>query len=678
MKLQDSITTLKGIGPKKAEAFARLGIETLEDLVYTFPRLYEDRRNVVPIAELREGENAVFTGTVDVIKPGGYSRRGGRVLKMLISDDTGSVEVVFFNAYYLSKTIHMGDRLTFFGKPQDNRGRLQVAHPEFSRESDVQTGILSIYPLTKGISQREMRKLQQTIRPLYAEAESILSSETEKRNNLCDIGYAIENVHFPADGTKLREAKYRLVFDEFMVLQTGLQTAKADGGSFAEGARFDNPGAEQEYIDSLPYSLTGAQERCVREIAADLESGRRMNRLVQGDVGSGKTAVAEIAMFKAAKCGYQSVMMAPTEILAHQHFEGFKAGLAKHGISVGFLSGSMKAAEKRDVLSSLADGSIHVLVGTHAVIQPEVEFSRLGLVITDEQHRFGVNQRILLKEKGENPNILVMTATPIPRTLAVVIYGDMDVSVIDEMPPGRLPVYTRCADDGRDRMKVYDFAERQIWQGKQVYVVTPLIDESEAMDARSAQEVYEELSKRFDRVALIHGAMKQNEKDEIMAQFSEGLIDILVATVVIEVGINVPNATVMIIENAERFGLAQLHQLRGRVGRGSSQSYCFLVQGSDSELAKKRGEIMEKSNDGFYIAEEDMKIRGPGEIFGTRQHGLPDMKLADMVRHIDVLNTARDEAKAVLADDPGLVRPENIKLKNRVKKLFGDDFSLNL
>ncbi|MDO4177070.1 MAG: ATP-dependent DNA helicase RecG [Bacillota bacterium] len=678
MNLQDSISTLKGIGPKKAEAFARLGISTLEDLAFTFPRLYEDRRNVISISELKEDENAVFTGTVDIIKPVGYSRRSGKVLKMLISDDTGSVEVVFFNAYYLSKSIHIGDRLTFFGKPQMNRGRMQLVHPEFSRESEAQTGILPIYPLTKGISQREMRKLQQTIRTVYADAESILNPETEKRNNLCDIGYAIENVHFPEDGTKLREAKYRLVFDEFMVLQTGLQAAKADQGSMTEGARFNNPGAEQEYIDSLPYSLTSAQERCVKEIAKDLESAKRMNRLVQGDVGSGKTAVAEIAMYKAAKCGFQSVMMAPTEILAHQHFEGFRDGLGKHGIKVGFLTGSMKAAKKREVLSGLKDGSIQVLVGTHAVIQPDVEFKKLGLVITDEQHRFGVNQRILLKEKGENPNILVMTATPIPRTLAVVIYGDMDVSVIDEMPPGRLPVHTRCAVDEKARGKVYDFAERQISQVKQVYVVTPLIDESEAMDARSAQEVYDQLSERFERVALIHSAMKQSEKDEIMADFSDGKIDILVATVVIEVGINVPNATVMIIENAERFGLAQLHQLRGRVGRGSSQSYCFLIQGSDSELARKRGEIMEKSNDGFFIAEEDMKIRGPGEIFGTRQHGLPDMKLADMVRHIDVLNTARDEAKAILADDPGLLKPENSKLKNRVKKLFGDDFSLNL
>ncbi|MDO4833654.1 MAG: ATP-dependent DNA helicase RecG [Bacillota bacterium] len=678
MELQDSISTLKGVGPKKAEAFGRLGVKTLEDLIFTFPGLYEDRRNILSIAMLKEDEEAVFTGKVELVRTGGYSRRGRRILKMLVSDDTGSVELVFFNASYISNSIRTGDRLTFFGKPQRNRGRLQVVHPQFSRESEAQTGILPVYPLTKGISQKEMRRLQQTLRPLYAKAESILNRETEEKNRLCDTKFAIENIHFPEDGVSLRAAKYRLVFEEFMVLQIGLQAFKLASGTLCRGAEFDNPGAEREYIDSLPYKLTAAQKRCAGEIAADLESEKRMNRLVQGDVGSGKTVLAEIAMYKAAKCGYQSVMMAPTEILAYQHFESLKSGLSGHGIVVGFLSGSMKAAEKRKVLEGLADGSVQVLVGTHAVIQPEVSFNRLGLVITDEQHRFGVNQRILLKEKGESPNILLMTATPIPRTLAVMIYGDMDISVIDEMPPGRLPICTRCAEDERARRQIYAFAKRQIARGRQVYVVTPLIDESETMDVRSAQEVFGELSEHFDRAALLHGGMKQKEKDDIMTRFSRGEIDILVATVVIEVGINVPNATVMIIENAERFGLAQLHQLRGRVGRGSSQSYCFLIQGSDSETAKKRGKIMEESGDGFFIAEEDMKIRGPGEIFGTRQHGLPDMKLADMVRHFEVLNTARDEAKAILAEDPGLTKPENAGLKSRVNKLFGDDYSLNL
>ena len=411
---------------------------------------------------------------------------------------------------------------------------------------------------------------------------------------------------------------------------------------------------------------------------ADLSGRKAMNRLVPGDVGSGKTAVAEIAMVKAVRSGYQAVMMAPTEILARQHYEGLRTAFARHGINVEFLSGSMKTSEKREALAGIENGIADIIVGTHAVIQPEVKFHNLGLVITDEQHRFGVNQRIRLKEKGENPNVMVMTATPIPRTLAVVLYGDMDVSVIDEMPPGRQPVKTRCIEGEESRRKCYEFVKRQVHQGRQAYVVTPLIDQSQAMDARSASEVHEELSSIFERTALIHGGMKQSEKDEIMEKFNSGDIDVLVATVVIEVGINVPNATVMVVENAERFGLAQLHQLRGRVGRGRFQSYCFLILGSESKIAKRRGEIMEESSDGFYIAEEDLKNRGPGEIFGTRQHGLPDMKIADMVRHMDVLSRARDEAKAIIEEDPRLLKAENQPLKARVIKLFGEDFSLNL
>ncbi len=679
MELQDKITTLKGVGPKKAEAFARLGVDTVEDLIFTFPRIYENRKQIVPIADLREGEDALFEGEVSLITTGGfYRKRGSRVLKMLITDDTGSIEVVFFNAAYLAKTIHMGDRLAFYGKPSFNRDHLQVIHPEFEKAETVQTGILPIYPLTSGITQREMRRLQKLISPLYGEVESILSDETVKRNNLCGMEYAIKNVHFPEERQSYNEAKYRLVFDEFMTLETGLMASKMREDDYEKGTRFEDDGCENAFIEALPYSLTNAQRRCVKEIMADLTSERPMNRLIQGDVGSGKTALAQIAMYKAVRSGYQAVMMAPTEILARQHYEGLKSDFAAYGINTGFLSGSMKASEKRQVLQGLEDGTIQVLIGTHAVIQPEVEFRNLGLVITDEQHRFGVSQRIKLKDKGDRANVLVMTATPIPRTLAVVLYGDMDVSVIDEMPPGRVPVITKRASGAAERERCYEFVERQIREGHQIYVVTPLIDESEAMDARSAKQVYEELSKRFRRTEMIHGGMKQAEKDEIMAGFSAGEIDVLVATVVIEVGINVPNATVMVIENAERFGLAQLHQLRGRVGRGKAQSYCFLIIEGQSELAEKRGEIMEKSSDGFYIAEEDLKLRGPGEIFGTRQHGLPDMRIADMVKHMNVLNAARDEAKALLEEDPHLLRPENQPLKRRVTKLFGEDLSLNL
>ena len=397
MELEDKITTLKGVGPKKAEAFARLGIETVEDLIFAFPRIYEDRKNIIPIAQLRESETALFIGEVDVIRPGGYYRgRGSRVLRMLATDDTGSIEVVFFNAAYLAKTIHKGDRLAFYGKPVYNRDRLQVVHPQFEKADNAETGILPVYPLTSGITQREMRRLQKLVRPLYSQVEDILSEETIHRNNLCGIEYAIKNVHFPDDRQNYLEAKYRLVFDEFMVLETGLMASKISEQEYEKGSRFLDDNSEIEFIESLPYPLTGAQQRCVTEIMADLTSDRPMNRLIQGDVGSGKTAVAQIAMFKAVKSGYQAVMMAPTEILARQHYEGISREFDAFGIRTGFLSGSMKAAEKRQVLEGLSDGSIQVLIGTHAVIQPDVLFHNLGLVIPDEQHRFGVSQRIKL------------------------------------------------------------------------------------------------------------------------------------------------------------------------------------------------------------------------------------------------------------------------------------------
>lgn len=678
MELQDNITILKGVGPKKAEAFARMGIYTVEDLAFTFPRTYEDRRNVVKISELRVGEPAVFKGKVDLISLGALRSRRRRLLKMIISDDTGSVEVVFFNSVYLTKNINVGDEFTFFGKPSVSRDRMQVVHPEFEKGDNTEPSILPVYPITTGISQREMRRLQSEIACTYGKLEDILTEDTIKKRNMCGIEYAMKNIHFPVKKKNYLEAKYRLIFDEFMILETGLLFSKLCESAEGDGIVFDSPGAEEEFIKSLPYPLTGAQRRCADEIIADLQNIKPMNRLVQGDVGCGKTAIAEIAMYKAAISGFQSVMMVPTEVLARQHYEELTSVFEPFGMKVGFLSGNMKAAEKRKVIEGVGDGCFSIVVGTHALIQETVQFKDLGLVITDEQHRFGVNQRVRLKNKGKDPNVLVMTATPIPRTLAVVVYGEMDVSVIDEMPPGRKQVITKCMHGEAARRDCYDFVKRQIDRGHQAYVVTPLIDESDAMDAKSARRVYEELHKSYERTDIIHGGMKQEDKEKVMERFSRGDIDILVATVVIEVGINVPNATVMVIENSERFGLAQLHQLRGRVGRGKWQSYCFLIEEGDSELAHRRGEIMEQSSDGFYIAEEDLKLRGPGEIFGTRQHGLPDMKLADMCRHMDVLAAAKDEAMEVLDADPELLHEENMPLRRRINKLFGESLLLNL
>lgn len=679
MDLRESVTSLKGVGPKKAEALKKLGISTMEDLVFFLPRSYEDRRNRVDISDAAEDQNSVVTGEVKLVVNDRY--RGGRkqMLRLLVEDGTGSMEVVFFNAKYLQHSFRTGRKYTFFGKVTRNFGKMQMIHPEFSDADGMEDGILPVYPLTKGISQREMRTWQKSLKKIYAMAEDILSSEAVERNRLCSLSYALENVHFPQEKQKLLEAKYRLIFDELLILQTGLFMARQNVTDGRNGIAFSPEADTGRYIESLPYPLTGAQQRCVEEIERDLESSTAMNRLVQGDVGCGKTAVAEIAMYKAVKSGYQAVLMAPTEILAAQHFDGISRAFEAHGIRTAFLTGSLKAAQKREVLEQIATGEAQVIIGTHAVIQPDVDFSRLGLVITDEQHRFGVRQRVKLREKGENPNVLVMTATPIPRTLSVILYGDLDVSIIDELPPGRQQTVTRCLKSEK-RGECYDFVEQQLKQGRQAYVVTPLIEESETLDAKSAEQVAAELKKRFRgySVELIHGAMSQDEKDRIMESFSRGETDVLVATVVIEVGINVPNATVIVIENSERFGLAQLHQLRGRVGRGSHRSYCFLILDGGSEIAEKRGQIMETSSDGFFIAEEDLKLRGPGEIFGTRQHGLPDLAITDLSKHMKILEQAKEEAKAMLADDPALDAPEHSALRRRITKLFGEDLTLDL
>ena len=679
MDLRESVTSLKGVGPKKAEALKKLGISTMEDLVFFLPRSYEDRRNRVDISDAAEDQNSVVTGEVKLVVNDRY--RGGRkqMLRLLVEDGTGSMEVVFFNAKYLQHSFRTGRKYTFFGKVTRNFGKMQMIHPEFSDADGMEDGILPVYPLTKGISQREMRTWQKSLKRAYSMAEDILSSEAVERNRLCSLSYALENVHFPQEKQKLLEAKYRLIFDELLILQTGLFMARQNVTDGRNGIAFSPEADTGRYIESLPYPLTGAQQRCVEEIERDLESSTAMNRLVQGDVGCGKTAVAEIAMYKAVKSGYQAVLMAPTEILAAQHFDGISRAFEAHGIRTAFLTGSLKAAQKREVLEQIATGEAQVIIGTHAVIQPDVDFSRLGLVITDEQHRFGVRERVKLREKGENPNVLVMTATPIPRTLSVILYGDLDVSIIDELPPGRQQTVTRCLKSEK-RGECYDFVEQQLKQGRQAYVVTPLIEESETLDAKSAEQVAAELKKRFRgySVELIHGAMSQDEKDRIMESFSRGETDVLVATVVIEVGINVPNATVIVIENSERFGLAQLHQLRGRVGRGSHRSYCFLILDGGSEIAEKRGQIMEASSDGFFIAEEDLKLRGPGEIFGTRQHGLPDLAITDLSKHMKILEQAKEEAKAMLADDPALDAPEHSAFRRRITKLFGEDLTLDL
>jgi len=679
-----SVQELAGIGAKKAEILQKLNITKIEDFLFFFPRDYQDRRKITNISDLFIGGAFLIKAKVShLIKPTAYGRAS--TLKLTAQDETGVIDVVFFNAKYLVNAFRTGEEYFFYGKVTSNRGLAEMLHPEFSvaisnekssskqQSSKMYEGsIIPIYSLTSGISQHEMRKFQKNAAEFLNEVEEYLPDDVIKNNRLCHIQYALSHIHFPEDETKYKEAKFRLIFDELFLLQTGLLLLKSFAQGEKAGVRFSKNDNVNKFINSYPYKLTKAQAKVVKEIFADMESEKVMNRLIQGDVGSGKTAVAEIALYKACLDGYQGVLMAPTELLATQHYHTLKNNFAKFDIEVSLILGSKSGKERKEALDALKSGKTKIAVGTHALIQAGVEFNNLGLVITDEQHRFGVHQRKLLTQKGENPDVLVMSATPIPRTLAMILYGDLDISIIDELPPGRQKIITKSANK-KQRTAAYDFLETELKAGRQSYVVTPLIDDSEAILAKSAESVFKELTKRFSKykVALMHGEMKQKEKDETMQKFYGGEIDVLVSTVVIEVGINVPNATVMIIENAERFGLAQLHQLRGRVGRGTEKSYCILIVENQTELAKQRAEAMVNTNDGFAIAEQDLELRGPGEFFGTKQHGIPDLKIANLVKHIDILENVRDEAKKMLKKDSDLSLPEHLKLKAKIQGKFG-------
>ena len=681
LKLGDSVTHIKGVGKKRAQLLEKMNIRTVEDLLYLFPRKYEDRRRAVTIMEAPFNEDVLLEVRVVTKQLGGNPYSKKRVLRVLAEDNTGSVEILFFNGKYLSEYFKPGLSLTLFGKISLNNGRRQMAHPEFhvTGDKDDIRGLFPVYPLTEGLYQGQMRSMQLAVRQTAQQIKEWLPESIVRENNLCDPAYAIENIHFPIAKRPVLESRFRLVFEELLILQSGLFYIKWDRERAYKGVSVGRGISVKPFLHMLPFTLTEGQMKAFGQIERDMERDRPMHRLVQGDVGSGQTAVAELAMYKTVKSGFQAVMMAPTELLAKQHLATLKGHFEPLGINVKLLSGSTRAKERSEILEALEGGSIDILVGTHAVIQPDVKFNNLGLVITDEQHRFGVNQRSLLAQKGENPNILVMTATPIPRTLAVILYGDLDISVIDTLPAGRKPIRTflRYRDS---RKKIYDFVEAQVKEGRQAYVVAPLIGESENIDCKSAEEIYEELCKAYPalRIGLVHGGMKQQDKDAVMESFAEGAIDVLVSTVVIEVGIDVGNATVMVIENCERFGLAQLHQLRGRVGRSGHQSFCILICGTDSETARKRNEIMCSTEDGFVIAEEDLKLRGPGEIFGTRQHGLPELNIADLVKNADMVEKVKDVARRLIEEDPELEMPEHAELKKRVKKMFGDKIQLRL
>lgn len=679
MQINDSISVLKGVGPKKVEIFRDMGIVTIEDLALYFPKSYEDRRTVTPISELKAGSDFLIQARL-VNKRMGANRFNKKTpLVLNVSDDSGMLEVVFFNGYFLNKLFDIGKEYVFYGRITENLDRFQIVHPEFTLagSSDDIREIIPVYSLRQGISQKEMRRMQRDIKGVYSSIKEWIPEDIVEKNKLASLDFAISNMHFPSNAKKVLQSRYRLIFDELFTLETGLMYMKSDD-SDVTGISIDVSKGD-EFISKLPFELTSGQRESWNEIKDDLQKPKKMNRLLQGDVGSGKTIIAEAAMLSAAASGFQSVIMAPTELLARQHFDTFVKDLSDHEISPVILISSMKASDKRMAMESISSGKAKVIITTHAVLEENIVFKNLGLVITDEQHRFGVNQRRKLSGKGEGVNILVMTATPIPRTIAAILYGDLDISQIRTMPKGRKGIHTYKCSQG-ERNRVFNFVEKEMKAGRQAYVVAPLIEDSESIDAKSANAIFDELQDRFDdfNIKLVHGAMKSADKDKIMQDFASGKVNLLVSTTVIEVGINVPNASVMVIENAERFGLAQLHQLRGRVGRGSDDAYCFLMCYTDSELANARMDIMTGSMSGFDIAEEDLKLRGPGEIFGTRQHGLPQLKISDLLRHRDVLEAAMNSARELIERDSKLEKPESVMVKQKVKKMFGSDISIDL
>ena len=678
IKADSPVSDVKGVGPKKAAAFEKLGISYVKDAAVHFPRAYEDLRNAKSIAALQNEDKCLVRARVLLIKPGrGYGRK--RSLTLLVEDATGRMQVVFFSAGFMMKSFYRGEEYRFFGKVKVEDGRVTMFHPTWAKEDEnAETGIVPVYPLAYGLTQKDLKHLTKISLKCLEGSPETLPESVIKNANLCGYHYALSNIHYPEGEKQYQEARYRLIFEELFVFSLAVRLSKDRFGSGRGGRSVKSSGAER-FINSLSYSLTNAQQRVYGEILKDMASETAMNRLLQGDVGSGKTVIAEAALAQAASAGYQGAFMAPTELLARQHFETLSKDLAPQGYKISMLIGSQTAAERRKILASVESGETDIVVGTHAVISESVKFKDLALVITDEQHRFGVNQRKLLTEKGENPDVLVMTATPIPRTLAVVLYGDLDVSVIDELPPGRQPIETRSYDDA-GRKSAYKLLLSEVGKGRQAYIVAPFIDDSDALEGHSAESLYEDFTKTYPDIpaALLHSGIKAKDKDAIMEAFYKGEISVLISTVVIEVGINVPNATVMLIENTERFGLAQLHQLRGRVGRGSEQSYCLLVSGEESEVSKERSDTMCRTSDGFEIAEKDLEMRGPGEIFGFRQHGLPQLKLADPAKHLNIAQKAGAEASKLLENDPKLECKENCMLGERIRADFLKNDSLTL
>ena len=675
-----NVQYIKGVGPKRAFRLRKLNINTILDLIYYIPREYEDRSKFTIIGEKASLEVEIV-GPGQVIRP----RRNMSILKVPFQDESGYGFLVWFNQNYLKNKFKVGEKYRVNGKINKMGMELQVMNPVYEKANmhNKIGQIVPLYSLTSGLTNNEIVKIVNNVLKEYLDfVQEILPTEIRGKYNLIGIKEAIRNIHFPSNRTVLEASKRRLIFEELFILQLGSFIIKNKSLNEDSGVQFPKVKEIDEFIDNLPFKLTSAQKRVFQEIQDDMSSTKQMSRLVQGDVGSGKTIVAALAMFRSVKAGYQAAMMAPTEILAVQHFESLNTLFKDYNIRCELLVGSLTDKNKEKVLDELKRGEIDILIGTHALIQDNVEFNNLALVITDEQHRFGVRQRAILNQKGNNPDVLVMTATPIPRTLALILYGDLDISIIDELPPGRKEVETYAVGpEYTDR--VNKFIEKQVLEGRQAYIVCPLIEESETLSLNSAEELYEDFKNNVFKdysVGLLHGKMNNKEKDSIMNDFKENKLDILISTTVIEVGVNVPNANIMVIYNAERFGLAQLHQLRGRVGRGEYQSYCILLNNSRNKIARERMRILQSSSDGFIISEKDLELRGPGEFFGTRQHGLPELKIANLFRDMDILKLAQSEALNVMKLDPNLEKREHQRIRKQIQKMFenlGDDLTLN-
>lgn len=671
MKLTDSVQYLKGVGPKKKAELNKLGIATVYDLLTYFPRTYEDQSVLTHIADLHAGETATVSGTiVNLHEQSG--RRGLSILTAFLNDGTGILQVTWFNQKYLKNKLKTGRRVFVSGKPTyafGGQGQFAMSQLHYFQILDKDEkleglcGILPVYPATERLNQKFFRTLMEEALSELPELPELIPEDIGRAYHLMGRAAALRAIHFPPDGETLKKARYRLAFSELYLIQCGLLLLKKQSQETDLGIRFQPNGPLVKKVTAnLPFTLTNDQQRTWQEICRDMERPVTMRRLVQGDVGSGKTVIAMLALVKAVENGWQGAMMAPTEILASQHYENLSRQLAPFGIRVGFLSGHLTPAKRRTMYEAIAKHEVDIVIGTHALIQDAVHFARLGLVITDEQHRFGIAQRAELEKKGTHvPDVLVMTATPIPRTMTLTVYGDLDVSLIKQLPPGRQPIRTFVRRPDR-RELIYNYVRSQIEAGRQAYVVCPLIEMNEESDLPSAEEVYDELRWGIFRgipCGLVHGRLPAAEKERVMQEFYENKIKLLVSTTVIEVGVNVPNASIMVIEHAERFGLAQLHQLRGRIGRGPYASYCILVSEGKTENARERLKIMATTSDGFKLAEEDLRLRGPGQFFGSLQHGLPDLKIARVPEDIDILLAAHRAAEATLQSQGGLdfIRP---------------------